>query len=209
MTTVGVEEPSQNPALSVKELLHIQSIINAQQGVLQQALDARNACIKEKGESMGLCRTLGIQCIDLAQGYAHLEILTPNAQTHANWNRVVHGAVTAALIDTAAGMAVETLIDFVAEPITSVSLSINYIAPALLGSTLCVKAFCGEMIHDQDGKDNGDDLPVLIVPVGNKKLLFVSANVITKAQKGDSFERVTVATGGGWFVIFGKRPKKN
>ena len=146
----------------------------------------------------------GIKCLDLDQGFAHLEM--PTTKEFSNWNGKVMGGVTGALMDLACGAAVETLIDFDEEPIATFSLQTNFTTPAKIGDVLCAKASTGMTYYVHAGNkfknDNPASIPVIEVPQGGKKILVVHVSVISKPARDE------IANGNGYFVIFGKKRKQ-
>ncbi len=58
------------------------------------------------------------------------------AEEHANTRGVVHGGVLSSLIDMACGVAVAYQPSFGGRPAVTVSLTINYLQPALIGDRL-------------------------------------------------------------------------
>ena len=183
--------------LSAQELSQLGELIKDYDAKLKKALDLRYEAIREKVENMAFSKLLNIRCIELMQGFAHLEISTL-PDTHSNWNNFVHGGVAATLIDTAIGAAIETLINFDKEPVATIHLSVDFTNPAQIGKTLCAKASWAEGVSQL----NGNKVPIIEVPQGNKKLIQVSAKVISKP------DRTEIATGSAWYVIFGSRKIK-
>ncbi len=104
------------------------------------------------------------------------------------------------MIDTAIGVAVETLINFDVEPIASFDLGVKYLAPAEIKSKaiLCCKASWGEAPNflSQNG-----DIPLLSVPISGSRIIYVTAAVIQKP------ERKKIAEGNVWFIVKGEKQK--
>jgi acyl-CoA thioesterase len=72
--------------------------------------------------------------LERSEGGSVVECLV--AQEHANTRGVVHGGVLSALIDMACGVAVAYQPSFGGRAAVTVSLTVNYLQPALIGDRL-------------------------------------------------------------------------
>jgi uncharacterized protein (TIGR00369 family) len=89
---------------------------------------------------MPFYRYLGISLTEIGWGRAEIELEVERRLTQSAG--FAHGGVAAAMIDSAVGLALSTMLN-PQEHITTVELKVNYIAPAQLG---VVKAR-GKIIH--------------------------------------------------------------
>lgn len=184
--------------LSREYIRKLADAVRVHQTELEQALADRYEEIKKKTESANFCRFLGIKCIELNQGFAHLEL--PAHKHLANWNKVAHGGATGTLIDQAIGSALATLINYDEELITSFNVNTNYLRKAELGrnKVLCVKTFWSDPGAMGMMTKNGSPA-FLDVPMDGRRLINIHATVIQKP------ERIIVAEGNAWFLIKGTR----
>ena len=90
---------------------------------------ARNALQK-----LPLARMIGMELVDLRMGEAdiQIEIRDDLRQPHG----VLHGGITATLIDTAMAFAIRTMIE-PDEPTATVDLTVHYLRPHFEGRALC------------------------------------------------------------------------
>lgn len=178
------------PPVTREEIKEILAAIDDRNQKLNDALRSRYEAIKKKVEEMPPCEYYEIQCLEFSQGLSHLEMPIRNGAL--NWNNLAHGGAISTLVDTAAGAAVETLIDFNEEAIATIQLSVNFLEPGHPGKILCAKASLAPKLGNES-------ISFLEIAAGNKKVVQVQINVIAKP------ERVTIATGSACYVIFGKR----
>lgn len=183
---------------SREEILQQVETIKELQKKLENALKERYKIVKRKLLSTPFCRDYKVQCIEISQGFSHLE-LTPTSKC-ANWNKTVHGHIIAGLIDNAIGAVIETLINFDDELIATVDLNVKYLKPGIIHKhkPLCTKAKWNDISHYQDS------IPFLKIQNGEKRFVHVTASVIQKP------ERTLIAEGSGWFIVKGgERTLKN
>lgn len=88
--------------------------------------DAERRHIKKTFESVPFARFLGIELVDLERGKAILS-LTPRDDLRRNGG-VIHGGVTASLIDTAAAFVIMTVLS-PDQTTTTIDLTIHYLRP--------------------------------------------------------------------------------
>ena len=79
---------------------------------------------------MPFYRHLGIKLTEVAWGHAEIQIIVDRKLTQSIG--FAHGGVAAALIDSAVGLSLCTMLD-PEDLITTVDLNVNFIAPARLG----------------------------------------------------------------------------
>jgi uncharacterized protein (TIGR00369 family) len=115
--------------------------------------------IKRLARRMPFYRHLGINLIRVGRGSAVIQLKVERRLTQSAG--FAHGGVAAALIDSAIGLALCTMLD-PEEHITTVELHVNYIAPAQIG----VLKSRGKIIHkgkriavgDAEVRDEGGKL---------------------------------------------------
>jgi acyl-CoA thioesterase len=90
---------------------------------------ARNALQK-----LPLARLLGMELVDIRKGEADIKIEMHDdlRQVHG----VLHGGVTATLMDTAMAFAMRTMIE-PTEPTATVDLTVHYLRPHFEGTAVC------------------------------------------------------------------------
>lgn len=181
--------------ISTEEIKTLNEFLKTHEQRLEESLKTRYARIKKKVEEMSYSKLHKIQCLDLRQGASHLEMEASGDLM--NWNGFVCGGATATIIDIAMGAALETLINFEEEMIATIDLRIDYLAPAHIGKIMCAKASWTEI-----SSINGDKIPIIKVPEGNKKVVRATAVVVEKP------DGIKLAEGQSWYVIFGKKPRK-
>jgi uncharacterized protein (TIGR00369 family) len=100
----------------------------------------RASWIKRLARNMPFYRHLGIDLTGVGWGEAEIQLKVNRRLTQSAG--FAHGGVAAALVDSAVGLALCTML-LPQEQITTVELNVNYIAPAELG----VLRTCGKIIH--------------------------------------------------------------
>lgn len=160
---------------------------------LNKALEARYEKIKNRFETVGFGNFIGIHCVELAQGMARLEVKGRNDLS--NWNGVIDGGVTAAMLDKSCAVAIATLIDFEEQKFVTFHLDVDYVEPAEIDSVLLAEAFVSKI--------DTDETPVLIVPRGGKRLIHMHVRIFSRG-KGYEYE---VVSGTAWFQVYGRRRK--
>ncbi|WP_406677745.1 hydroxyphenylacetyl-CoA thioesterase PaaI [Moorella sp. ACPs] len=90
--------------------------------------------VKEKYAADNFPRSLGIELLELAPGYARVAMtLTENM---VNFHGIGHGGAIFTLADTALGLASNSHGD----PAVAISVTINYLSPARAGTRLVAEA---------------------------------------------------------------------
>jgi uncharacterized protein (TIGR00369 family) len=107
---------------------------------LRKSYSDRAGWIKRVAGRMPFYRHLGINLIQVGRGSAEIQLKVERRLTQSAG--FAHGGVAAALIDSAVGLALCTMLD-PEQHITTVELHVNYMAPAKLG----VLKSRGKIIH--------------------------------------------------------------
>lgn len=178
--------------LSTAQIQELSNFIRENSEKLEQELRSRYSALKVAAEEMPYCKLHDIKCIDLRQGFAHLEMLA--AKQFSNVSNVVCGGAIATLVDISIGAALATLINFEKELLATVHLDMDFLRPAAIGKILCVKASWSEIPSDI----TSFKAPCINVPENGKKLVQATATVVEKSDSGD---KITVAKGSAWYVI--------
>lgn len=112
-------------------------------------------------DALAITKLIGFSVeLDTENGQAHCVL--PVQDRHLNRHAVVHGGVSATLLDTASGVTASLTVDDTGMvPFTTVSLNLNYLAAAHQG-TLCATGrvtgggraltFVDAELRDQDGR---------------------------------------------------------
>ena len=118
----------------------------------------QTAWVRQIAAEMPFYRSLGIHLTNLGRGSAEIKIRVVKRLTQRAG--VAHGGVSAALVDSAVGLALCTIIDR-GSAIRTISLQVNFLAPAKPGSLTARGAIVhsgkqtavGECrVTDEDGK---------------------------------------------------------
>jgi uncharacterized protein (TIGR00369 family) len=116
---------------------------------LRKLSPARAASIRRLARKMPFYRYLGINLTGIGSGRAEIQLKVRTRLTQSAG--FAHGGIAAALIDSAVGLALCTMLH-PQEHITTVELNVNYVAPAQLG----VLKARGKIIHKEKRIAVGD-----------------------------------------------------
>jgi uncharacterized protein (TIGR00369 family) len=102
---------------------------------------------------------LAFRLVQAGDGRARIECVV--STVHTNTSGVCHGGVISGLIDVAAGVAAKAQFADPDQSVATVSLTVNYLRPALVGRTLVAEArvssgrriiSCEVAVHDDQGE---------------------------------------------------------
>lgn len=96
--------------------------------------------IKRKSDKSPFHKFLSIYALDAKEGNSHLVMYVDRLSRKRNWSRVAHGGAIFTLADAAAGVAIQTLIDYKIKTIASFTAKIDLETPAKCPNELHARA---------------------------------------------------------------------